>query len=517
VRGRMLRLALAVLLLALGLPMACHGESDPWPFRNGTSGEKPFAPGRLLLRLQDDVFPAQAESWLGEQGLRAARRIPALNLWVVEVPPGQEVLLAREFSSSPAVRYAEPDFRCDAVRIPNDPYYSAYQWNLRHIRAPEAWDLSVGSPGIVIAVLDTGVDLGHPDLQSRLVAGYDFVNGDADPQDDAGHGTHVAGVAAAATDNGVGVAGVAWDARIMPVKVLGANGSGWNSDVIEGIVWAVDHGARILNMSLGGPDASYGFQEAVDYAHSAGALLVAAAGNGYQVGNHTSYPAALNHVMGVGAVGDLDEHAYYSNTGPYVDVAAPGGNPTGPGDQNPNHWIVSTYWRATGYEYIWAIGTSSAAPHVSGLAALVWAVDPNLTNDQVEVLIESTAVDLGTPGRDDVFGWGRVDALAAVQAALQTGTATPTPTPTSSPTATRTGTPTPAPPQTGTATPTPTPTSSPTATRTSTPTRTPSPTPTATGEWTSTPTSTPSASPTPTATGTLPLPGKGYLPLITKG
>ncbi|MGQ9585613.1 MAG: S8 family peptidase [Anaerolineae bacterium] len=538
------------LLVGLGLPGVSQAGADPPSVLGTNPGGPPFAPGRLLLGLQEANAPPRLEALLRARGLRVLRHIPRINAWVVEVPAGQEPALARELANLPGVRYAEPDYRYRALRTPNDPYYAYYQWNLAHIRAPEAWDLTIGSSNVVIAVLDTGVDLTHPDFVGKLVAGYDTVHEDADPTDDHGHGTHVSGVAAAATNNGVGVAGIAWNTRIMPVKVLGANGSGWTSDIVEGVIWAVDHGADILNMSLGGPSYSLSFQNALNVAHSAGALLIAASGNEYQEGNPVSYPAAYNHVVAVGATSDLDEHAYYSNTGFYLDLTAPGGAPVGPGDTNARHWILSTYLRSMGAEYAWAYGTSSAAPHVAGLAALVWAANPSLTNDQVEAAMESTAVDLGPPGRDDVFGWGRVDAFAAVQAAMVTGTATPTPTRTATPTTTHTNTSTrtPSPTATATTTFTPTATETWTPTPTSTPTTTatltdiPTATKTATSTWPPTPTATasstvsatPTSTPTPTATLTpTPAPSptptatpspivhapqqKSYLPLITKG
>ncbi|RMF33417.1 MAG: peptidase S8 [Chloroflexi bacterium] len=324
-------------------------------------------------------------------------------------------------ATAPFTLYLPAIFRPPEPVTPNDTYYSAYQWNLRQIEAPLGWALSTGSNGVVIAVLDTGVDLTHPDLQGKLVAGYDFINNDSNPSDDQGHGTHVAGIAAALSNNSRGIAGVSWGARIMPVKVLGADGTGPTSGIANGIIWATDHGADVINLSLGGSSSSATLQDAVNYAYNQGVLVVAAAGNWYQQGNPVIYPAAYPHVVAVAATGDQNEHAYYSETGYYVDVAAPGGNPTGSNDNNANHWILSTYWRGAGYgDYLWVVGTSQATPHVAGLAALVWSVKPSLTNDQVEQLIENTAVDLGTPGRDDVFGYGRIDVYAALSRAQTT-------------------------------------------------------------------------------------------------
>jgi hypothetical protein len=323
--------------------------------------------------------------------------------------------------------------------------FTAYQWNLRTVRAPQAWDTSTGSNRVVLAVLDSGLDLGHPDFlcSRKVVAGYDFFNGDSNPQDDYGHGTHVAGIAGACTNNGAGIAGLNWNVSLMPIKVIGAAGNGPVSAVVDGIIWAVDHGATVLNLSLGGSAPSQAERDAVAYAHSRDVLVVASAGNEFQEGNPISYPAAYDYVLAVAATGDQDEHAAYSNTGAYVDIAAPGGNPTGPYDRAPEHYIISTFWRGGPAPYMQWSGTSMAAPHVAGLAAMVRGLNPTLTADQTQAIIQYTAQDLGVPGRDPVFGYGRINVQAAVAAAAGV-----------TPTATRTQTPLPP-----TATPTPPPTS----------------------------------------------------------
>jgi type VII secretion-associated serine protease mycosin len=279
---------------------------------------------------------------------------------------------------------------------------------LPKIKAPEAWEITTGTD-IIIAIVDTGVDLNHPDLNDKIVAGYDFVNNDDTAQDDHGHGTHVAGIAAAETDNATGVAGVSWGAKIMPVKVLDASGSGSYSDVAEGVLYACDHGAQIINLSLGGDYNSATLRSAVQTAHADGCLIVAAAGNGY--GNGVDYPARYEVVMAVAATTSSDKRASFSDYGPEVDVAAPGVS------------ICSTFLDDT-YNCYYG-GTSMATPHVAGLAALVWSANSCLTNDQVRDLIESTADDLGSAGKDNYFGWGRINAHQAVVAAAPTLTASP--------------------------------------------------------------------------------------------
>ncbi len=466
--------ALLIVLSALPMfasarsPQASGAEAMPsiLPGKAATSAE--FVPGRILVRFRPGV---KTDEILARQGLTAVGEIEPLGVRVLAVPSGEEQSTAGRLRTDPGVVYAEPDYIYHALTVPDDTYYSAYQWNMPYINAENGWDVTTGSSSVTIAVVDTGVDIGHPDLSSKIVSGYDFVNDDSDPVDDEGHGTHVAGIAAAVSNNGEGVAGVSWGAKIMPVKVLDSTGSGTLSNVASGIIWAADHGAEVINLSLGGSSGSSTLEDAVDYAYNKGALLVAAAGNEYESGNFTIYPAAYDHVLAVGAIGDSDEHAYYSNTGTYVDVAAPGGNPTSSYDTNPNHWILSTYWRGSGYSYAQIVGTSQAAPHVAGLAALILSVNGSLTNDEVEQTIEDTAVDLGASGRDDTFGYGKIDvaaALAAAQSPTATPTATTGPTGTPSPTAT-----------TGpTSTPSPTPTTGPTATPAPTLAISPTPTPT---------------------------------------
>jgi subtilisin family serine protease len=290
--------------------------------------------------------------------------------------------------ADPRVRYATVDSRVHALRVPNDPFLST-QWSIEKTRAEESWDVSTGSPQVVVAILDTGVDPSQPDLRSQLTEGYDYVNNDQDPNDDNGHGTAVAGIVAAATDNRIGVAGYCWACRLMPVKVLGADGTGFTSGLAQGIVWASDHGARVINASLGGSVDDPVLASAAQYAWQHGVLVVAAAGNESLVA--PDYPAALPNVLSVAASDRNDRLYAFSNTG--ARVAAPGENSTtGPGDS-----------------YVSFLGTSSAAPVVSGIAGLAFSVAPDATPAEVDQAIESTAVPV--PGVVS----GRVDALAALR------------------------------------------------------------------------------------------------------
>lgn len=293
------------------------------------------------------------------------------------------------------------DSAADAI-VPNDLLYGAYQWNLPAIETERGWALSRGNDDIVIAVLDTGVQLDHPDLRGRIAEGVNLV-GEGDPEDDVGHGTHVAGIIAATVNNGEGVAGLSWRGRVMPVKVLDSTGSGTTYSVAEGIIWATDHGADVINMSLGNYASAEFLHDAIRYAYDRGVVLVAASGNDNT--DQPGYPAAYPEVFAVAATDAGDNKAPFSNYGDYIDVAAPGDA------------IASTY---PGNQYAALSGTSMASPHVAALAGLIKAVNPDLTNREIMDIMRKTAVDLGEKGRDIYFGYGRIDVMRALEAAEQT-------------------------------------------------------------------------------------------------
>ncbi|SDT79104.1 S8 family peptidase [Actinoplanes derwentensis] len=343
--------------------------------------------------------------------------------------------------------------------IGSDPYRSQ-QWDLTKMRVADAWQKSTGA-GVTVAVIDTGVDPTHPDLKGKVLNGYDAITNKAGASRDGnGHGTHVAGTIAAVTGNDVGVSAVAPDTRILPVKVLSDSGSGVMSDTAEGIVWAADNGAQVINMSLGSTSKVAAVSNAIAYARSKGVTVIAAAGNARQQGSPISYPGADAGVIAVAATDSADKVASYSNAGGYVDVTAPGSA------------IISTYPAALGKAYASMNGTSMASPHVAAAAALLKAYQPHLTPDQIELVLEKSAVDLGTKGFDNDHGYGRIDAAAALAAVMPVTTAPTTPTMTA-PTASVPAT---APTTSG---PTETPSESPSATPSESPSATPSGTPSA--------------------------------------
>ncbi|MCM3746347.1 S8 family peptidase [Paenibacillus pasadenensis] len=287
--------------------------------------------------------------------------------------------------------------------VPNDRLYSDYQWNLPSIEAELGWNLSKGSDNVKIAVLDTGVQEDHPDLVGKLAEGYNVVTPDDTPNDDVGHGTHVAGIIAASVNNSEGVAGLTWYNKIMPVKVLDGSGAGSTYSVAQGLIWAVDNGAKVINMSLGNYAQAEFLHEAIKYAFDRDVVLIAASGNDNS--EQPGYPAAYPEVFAVGSTDSRGEKSSFSNYGDYIDVAAPGDS------------IASTY---TGGQYAALSGTSMASPHVAALAALIRSRNPDLSNVEVYDIMRKTARDLGAKGKDQYFGYGQIDIDKALQAAGST-------------------------------------------------------------------------------------------------
>lgn len=292
----------------------------------------------------------------------------------------------------------------DSPEIPNDLLFSEYQWNLPIIETNRGWKLSKGSNDVIVGVVDTGVDLSHPDLEGRLLKGYNVIDPDKDPTDDVGHGTHVAGIISANVNNNEGIAGMTWGGKILPVKALDQSGSGTTYSVAQGIIWAVDNGAKVINMSLGNYADAQFLHEAIKYAFDKDVVLVAATGNDNT--ERPGYPAAYPEVLSVSATDNNLKKASFSNYGDYVDVVAPGES------------IASTY---PDNQYAALSGTSMASPHVAALAALIRSINPDLKNTEVMDIIRSNVIDLGDPGHDNMYGYGQIDVFAALEAAGGSG------------------------------------------------------------------------------------------------
>jgi thermitase len=362
-------------------------------------------PGRLVLRARVGLTIDAFHGILQRVGARHVSALESLGATVIEAAAEDLTDIQAALRRSGYFKSVERDYTVHIAEDPNDIYYGA-QWGMPRIGVPAAWHLSSGA-GVIVAVVDTGIDAQHPDLQGSVLPGHDFVNADADAQDDHGHGTRMSGIIGAHRNNLEGIAGVAPDVQLLPVKALDAGGSGAYSDVAAGIVYAVDQGARVVNLSLAGPVPSDLLQAAVDYASLHDVAVVAAAGNAGA--NAPAYPAATTGVVAVSAVDAYDAHPGFSNSGAWIAFAAPGVD------------IVTT---TLGASYASSSGTSPAAAFGSAVFALLFAAEPALGRGEAIARVQNGAVDLGTQGWDAYFGSGRIDAYAAL---LPGGTAAPPP------------------------------------------------------------------------------------------
>ncbi|MBO9317494.1 MAG: peptidase S8 [Chloroflexus sp.] len=340
------------------------------------------------------------------RAIRAQRSEPlGGQTYLIRLPAGMPSELAlAHIRSLNGVIYAVPDYERTISRTSNDPLRDQ-QWALGTIAAYDAWDITTGGP-IVIAVIDTGVDANHPELAGRVLSGFNAITGSPNASDDNGHGTAVAGIIAASGDNGEGIAGLCWGCVILPIKACLSNGRCRDSSVISAIRWATDNGARIINLSLGGSSPSPALHEVVRYASERGVLIVAASGNERAEGNTPNYPAAYPETLAVGATGYGDEVTGFSNTGDFIDLVAPGVD-------------IATTIPNNGY--VLATGTSFASPFVSGAAALIMTLRPDLSNHDVRCVLAISADDRGVPGRDSEYGYGRLNVLTALQTAITYG------------------------------------------------------------------------------------------------
>ncbi|MFB9414549.1 S8 family serine peptidase [Dactylosporangium matsuzakiense] len=414
------RMAVVAIALAVAVPTgpaafaAPPAESNiinqnpPRPDRSPGSHEPDFDPHAVLVQFKPGASAAATDRAVKSRNAQMAGAVAGTRFVRVTGQAAAPDLL-HALSQDPAVAAVSLDYKRRASKVPNDPLYVSNQVAYLHeIQLDSAWNRSIGSTDQVIAVIDSGVDGTHPDLAGRVLAGYNAITNTGTAvganSDDNGHGTMVSGVAAANTDNGIGIAGVAWNARVMPVKVLDSAGTGNDSDIAEGITWAADHGAKIINLSLGGPGDSAVLHDAVTYATNKGAILVVAAGN---TGDGTvQYPAAYPEVLAVAATDSSARISDFSTRGDWVDVAAPGFRIVSTG---PNH------------NYYFASGTSFAAPMVSGVAALMRANNPALTPAQLTATIRAKAQEAGPRGLDPYYGTGVLDASASVGGVIHGG------------------------------------------------------------------------------------------------
>lgn len=365
-----------------------------------------FDPHSVVVKFRGKSTAAARSQALNKHGGRSANGVSGAYATVTSEATAP-TLLAR-LKAEPAVELVSLDYKRKASAIPNDElYHRGYQGQLAAVRLQQAWDLSKSAGNQTIAVLDTGIDPGHPDLVGRIVGSYNAIHPgwaatDGHPR---GHGTFVAGVAAATANNGEGIAGAAWSARLLPVKVLADDGTGYDTPLLRGINWAVSNGARVINMSLGGPSNNVVIQDAIKQATAKGVLFVAAAGN--EEDDRTSYPAAYPDVLAVSATDSTGNLTYFSSHAAWVDIAAPGWSIT---SSIPRRLVGPGYLPYG----VGMSGTSFSAPLVAGVAAMVRNKFPTYTPAQVIARLKATARDAGPRGIDPYYGAGVLDAYQAL-------------------------------------------------------------------------------------------------------
>lgn len=438
---RRTRLFLALLAFAyFASAFFASAQETSIPLTKGPPYFKPpiekYVPDEIIVKFKPGVAAGVINELNLKHGVTEKYESPYGKFKVLKIPQGKTVSEMIEiYTKNSNVEYAEPNSIARAFMTPNDPYYH-YQWHFENldyggIHMETAWDIETGDPGVTVAIVDTGVAYENykgfekaPDLAATtFVPGYDFVNNDPNPNDDEGHGTHVTGTVAQSTNNDLGAAGIAFNTAIMPVKVLNKQGYGTAQSVANGVYFATDNGADVINLSLGWPvengvayDPGATVEDAIAYAYNAGVTIIAASGNDSE--SAVAYPAAYdNYVIAVGATRYDEAVSYYSNTGSSLDLTAPGGDITV--DQNNDSYGDGVLQQTFGtnpkdWGYWFYQGTSMSTPHVSGVAALILALKPEFTPDQVRKTLQTTAEDKEVSGWDDQYGWGIVDAYAAL-------------------------------------------------------------------------------------------------------
>ena len=399
-----LLLALPLFLLNLFSPQAVAQDNNS------------HVSGRVLLKFKDGVSEIEKNNLLRNNRAQVVSNLEALGVLVLQVPNAAEEKIVIALSKNPHVEYAELDYLAEAFFVPNDTYFAANQWGLENtgqvikgvagvidadIDGPTSWDTTQGE--VKVAILDTGIDQNHEDLSAKVVLQQNFT--DSPTIDDLyGHGTHVGGIVAALTNNSTGVAGGCPSCQLMNGKVLNDRGSGAYSGIANGITWATDNGAKVVNLSLGGPSRSTTLENAVNYAWNRNTVVVAAAGN--SANPSKTYPAAYVNAIAVAATNNKDKKASFSSYGAkWVDVAAPGENIF---STFPNHPYVIN--KSLGYDF--GSGTSMATPMTSAVAALIWSTPYGTSASSVRNRLEATADKI--PGTGTYWSAGRVNAANAV-------------------------------------------------------------------------------------------------------
>lgn len=367
----------------------------------GAAGGPPalIVEDELIVQHKAGAPEAKVQDALHGQGALVDDEISPLRIKKIRVPAHAREKVRAALAKNPHFTFVESNHIAEPTITPNDSLFSS-QWHLPKIAAPQGWDITTGSIASIIAVADSGVDSLHPDLAGKLVPGYNFYANTTDTRDVYGHGTWVAGAAAALSNNGSGVSGVSWGSAIMPIVITSSTGYSTYYAMAQAITYAADNGVRIINLSFAGTSASATLQNAVTYAWNKGTLVFASAGN--YATSTPYYPAACEHAVAVTATTSADALAGFSNFGAWVDIAAPG---------------ASIYTTARGGGYASVSGTSFSSPIAAGLGALILSVNPNLTNAQVVEILRQNADDLGTAGFDPLFGYGRINVYKSLSAA----------------------------------------------------------------------------------------------------
>lgn len=352
----------------------------------------------LLLQPKAGVKEEKVKEIIKGLGASVIGEIPQIRVKHIRVPAHALERVRDALSRNPQINYVEYNYLAEPSIAPSDTFYP-YQWHHPKISAPQGWDITTGSNNVVIAILDTGVDPSHPDLSTKILPGYNFYDNNTDTRDVHGHGTAVAGTAAAISNNGSGVAGVAWQNPIMPLRISAPDGWATYSAMASAIIYAVDRGAKIINLSYGGTSSSSTLQNAINYAWNKGAIVFASAGNSST--DIPTYPAACNNAVAVSATTSNDTIASFSNYGTWVDISAPG---------------LGIYTTLNGGGYGSKSGTSFSSPIAAGLAALIMSANPSLTNRDVVEIMKMNADDLGALGFDPYYGYGRINVYRSLMA-----------------------------------------------------------------------------------------------------